>query len=105
MVAGQANITIMLCNLLKQQTVLNVELDVFDGNPLGYHNFMTLFHELVEKETDHPRGRLTQLIRHTKGDPKYMIQHYVQHSPSVGYKNAKKKSGPEVWKPLQHYGH
>ena len=88
--AGQADITSMLCNLLKQQSAPDVDLDVLDGNPLEYHNFMTMLHELVEKRIDDPRGKLTRLIRYTKGDPKDMIQHCVQQLPSVGYKNAKK---------------
>ena len=54
--AGQADITSMLCSLLKQQSTPDVDLDVFDGNPLEYHNFMRLFHELVEKQIDDPRG-------------------------------------------------
>ena len=77
-------------NGLKQQSAPDVDLDVFDGNPLEYHNFMTLFHKLVEKPIHDPRGRLTRLIRYTKDDPKDMIQHCVQQPPSVGYKNAKK---------------
>ena len=48
----------MLCNPLKQQSTQDVDLDAFDGNPLEYHNFMTLFHELGEKRIDDPRGRL-----------------------------------------------
>ena len=62
----------------------------FDGNPLEYHNFMTLFHELVQKWIDDPRGRLTRLIWYTKGDPKDMIQHCVQQPSSVAYENSKK---------------
>ena len=58
---GQPDITSILCNLSKQQSAPDVDVDVFDGNPLEYHNFMTLFHELVEKHIDDPRGRLTQL--------------------------------------------
>ena len=85
--AGQAGI---ICNLLKQQSAPDVDLDVFDGNSLEYHNFMKLFHELVEKRIDDPKGRLTRLIRYTKGDPNDIIQHCVQQPPSVGYKNAKK---------------
>ena len=75
--AGQADITSMLCNLLKQQSAPDVDLDVFDRNPVEYHNFMTLFHELVEKQIEDPRWRLTRLIRYAKGDPKDMIQHCV----------------------------
>ena len=56
--AGQAHIISMLCNLLKQQSAPALNVDVFDGNPLKYRNFMALLHELVEKRIDDPRGRL-----------------------------------------------
>ena len=42
----------ILYNLLKPHSARDVDLDVFDGNPLEYHYFMTLFHKLVEKQTD-----------------------------------------------------
>ena len=45
----------MLCKLVKQQEAPDVDFDVFDGNPLEYHYFMTLFHEVVEKRVDYPR--------------------------------------------------
>ena len=51
---------------------------------------MTLFHELAEKRIEDPRGRLTRLIKYTKGDPKEMIKHCVQQPAAVGYDNAKK---------------
>ena len=41
-VAQQADITSIACNLLKQQSAPDADLDVFDGNPLEYHNFITL---------------------------------------------------------------
>ena len=82
---GQPDITSILCNLSKQQSAPDVDVDVFDGNPLEYHNFMTLFHELVENHIDDPRGRLTQLISYTKS-----ILYCVQQPPFVGHKNAKK---------------
>ena len=50
-----------------------MDLDVFDGNPLEYHNFMTLFLELLERRIDVPKGRLSQLIRDTKSDAKDII--------------------------------
>ena len=62
--ARQADITSMLCDLLKRHSAPDVDLDVFDVNPLEYHNFMILFHELVEKRIDDLRRRLTRLIRY-----------------------------------------
>ena len=49
-----------------------------------------LFHELVEKQIDFPRGRVTWLIRYMNGDLKDMRQWVVQQPPSIVYKNAKK---------------
>ena len=51
---------------------------------------MTLFHELVDKIIDDPRGRLTRLIKYTKGVAKEMIKHCVQQPAAFGYYNAKK---------------
>lgn len=48
MVEGQADITSVLNHLLKQQSATDVDIDAFDGNPFEYHNFIKLFHELVE---------------------------------------------------------
>ena len=75
---------------MKQQSAPDVDLDVFDGNHLEYHYFMTLFRELVEKRSEDPRGRLTRLIKYTKGDLKEMIKHCVQPTAADGYDNAKK---------------
>ena len=38
----------VLCQLLKQQSVPDVHIDVFDGNPLNVKYFMTFFREVVE---------------------------------------------------------
>ena len=58
-----------------------MDQDVFDGNPLEYHNFITLFYELVEKRIDDPRGRLTQRVTQ---------RIWYSISPSAGYENANK---------------
>ena len=79
----------ILCKLVKQQEAPDVDFDVFDGNPLEYHYFMTLFHEVVEKRVDDPRGKLTCLIKYNKGDAKEIIKYHVQQPPAQGFKNAK----------------
>ena len=50
---------------------------------------MMLFHEIVEKMIDNPKGKLTHLIKYTKGDAKDIIKHCVQQPPTQGFKNAK----------------
>ena len=66
-----------------------MDLDVFDGNPLEYHYFMTLFYKTVEKRIDNPRGKLTRLMKYSKGDAKEMIKHCVHQPPAQGFRNAK----------------
>ena len=66
----EKNIVDALCHLVKQQSAPDIELDVFDGNPLDFHYFMTLFHEVVEKRIDNPRGRLARLLKYTSGNRK-----------------------------------
>ena len=37
----------VLCKLLKQQSALDMDTDVFDGNPLNFKYSMTLFMEVA----------------------------------------------------------
>ena len=46
----------VLCQLLKQQALPDVEMDTFDGNPLDYFYFMPLLQEAVERKIDEPKG-------------------------------------------------
>ena len=85
----KTDIAEVLCNLVKQQSAPDVDLDVFDRNLLAFHYFMTLFHRLVEKRIEDPRGRLTCLIKYTKADRKEMIKHCVQQPAAVVFDNAK----------------
>ena len=39
----------------------------FDDNVLNYHHFMALFKEVVESKVEDPRGRLTRLLKYTRG--------------------------------------
>ena len=49
----------MLCKVMKQQPAPEIDLDIFDGNPLNFHYFMAVFREVIEKKIEDPRGRLT----------------------------------------------
>ena len=80
----------VLCQLVKQQSAADIELAVFDGNPLDFHYFMTFFQEVVEKRIDNAKGRLARLLQYTSGNAKEMIKHCVQEPPTIGYQHAKK---------------
>ena len=43
------NVTEM-CELLQQQTAPDLEIDIFDGNPMHFHYFMAAFKEVVENK-------------------------------------------------------
>ena len=79
----------MMCRLLKQQSAPEIEIDVFDGNPMEFHYFMAVFNEVVEKRVDDERGKLTRLIYYTKGDAKNMVKNCIQLPPEDGFKTAK----------------
>lgn len=57
----------MMCKLFSQQSATNVDIDVLDGNSLEFSYVMSMFEEIVERKVVNPRGRLTRLIKYTKG--------------------------------------
>ena len=67
-----------MCKLLSQQSAPNVDIDMFDGNPLEFNYFMSLFEEMVESKVVDPRGRLKRLISYTKGEAKELVKHCIQ---------------------------
>ena len=67
-----------MCKLLSQQSAPNVDIDMFDGNPLVFNYFMSLFEEMVESKVVDPRGRLTRLISYTKGEAEELVKHCIQ---------------------------
>ena len=46
----------ILCRLMKQQSVPEVDIDSFDGNPLNYRYIMAIFKEVVENKNDDPHA-------------------------------------------------
>ena len=73
---------------MKHQSAPDLDIDVFDGNPLNFKYFMTLFREVVESKIEDPCGRLTRLIKDTTGEAKELIQHCIEKPANKGYENA-----------------
>ena len=67
--------TDMLCKLLKIQSAADVDMECFDGNFLEYHYFMALFREVLDRDIEDTRSRLTRLIKYTFGDARDLIKH------------------------------
>ena len=68
----------VLRQLLEQQSAPDVDIDVFDGNPLNFKYFMTLFREVVESKIEDPCGRLIDLMKYTTAEAKELIKHDIE---------------------------
>ena len=49
---NDVNVPEMMCKLVNEQSVPEIDIDVFGGNPLEFHYFMAVFHEAVEKKIE-----------------------------------------------------
>ena len=78
----------VLCQLLKQQSTPDVDIDLFDGNPLNFKYFMTLFREVVESKIEDLRGRLTRLIKYKPGEAKELMKHCIEQPANKGCEDA-----------------
>ena len=82
------NATEMLSKLVREHSAPQVDMEPFEGNPLDFTYFMSMFQESVEKKIDDPRGRLTRLIKCTRGEPRELVKHSINYGADCDYKNA-----------------
>ena len=59
----------MICKLLQYSGAPEVEIDKFNGNPLEYQYFVSMFNQVVRKLSDQT-GRLARLLKFTGGEVK-----------------------------------
>ena len=81
-------IGIMLYQLVKEQSAPIVDIEVFDGNPIHYTYFRSMFREAVEKRINDPQGKLTRLINLTSGEAKELAKPFFHDRPECGFANA-----------------
>ena len=79
----------MMYKLVNEQSVIKIDIDVFDKNPLEFHYFMAVFDETVEKKIEDPGGKITRLIKYTTGEIKEMVRNCIQLPPEEGYETTK----------------
>ena len=75
--------------LLYQMQAPDIEIDVFNGNPLEFMYFITSFEQVVESKIKDERGRLTRLLKYLNGDPKELIKSCIYLKKSECYNQAK----------------
>lgn len=80
--------TEVLYKLLRQQNAPEVDVEIFDGNPLNYQYFISVFKEVVETKIDDPRGRLTRLIKYTSGEARELVRNCINLPPDICYQEA-----------------
>ena len=73
-----------LCQLVKQQSAPTVDIEEFDGNPLQYSYFRSMFREVEEKKIADPQGRLTRLIKLTTGEVRELVQPFIHDDLKYG---------------------
>ena len=78
----------MLSKLVREQSAPQVDMEPFEGNPLDFTYFMSMFQESVEKKIDDPRRRLTRIIKYTRGEPRKLVKHFITDRADCGYNNA-----------------
>ena len=79
-----------MCELLRQQAAPDLEIDIFDHNPVDFYYFMAVFKEAVENKVTDCRGWLTHLIKFIKGKVKEMAKNCIQLPSELGFKTAKR---------------
>ena len=82
-------LTGMMCKLLSQKSAPNVDIGMFDCNPLEFNYFMSISEEMVKSKVNNPIGRLTRLTNYTKGEAKELVKHCIQQPTKVCYDNGK----------------
>ena len=99
----QKNITEMTCELLRQQAAPELEIDIFDGNPMDFNYVMAVFKEVVEKKVTDPRGRLIHLIKFTRREAKEIAKNCIQLPSEVGFKATKRLLAERFGNPQYNY--
>ena len=74
----------MICNLPQHQGAPEVEIDKFNGNPLEYQYFVSMFNQVERKVSDQMR-RLTTLLTFTGGEVKELIKYCIHLPPETGH--------------------
>ena len=80
----------MICERPRRLAAPELEIDIFDGKPMDFHYFMTVFKEVVENKMTDSRGRQNPLIRFTKQEVKKIAKKYIQLSSVYVFKTTKR---------------
>ena len=72
--AGHSGSAVSYSDLIKIMNIPKVEIDPFNGDPMNYLTFMSIFDEMVDSKVSDPRVKLTRLLQYTSGVAKAAIK-------------------------------
>ena len=79
------NVGDLLCTLVREQAASQVTIENFDGNPLNFAYFLSMFTESVEKKIEDAMGRLTRLIKCATAEAQELVKHFINDKPEQRY--------------------
>ena len=77
----------MLHQLVNKQSAPIVDTEVFDGDPLHYICYRSMFQEAVDKNIKDPQGKLTWLINLTNREAKELVKLFIHDRQECGFAN------------------
>jgi len=78
-----------ILTLMRRTKAPSVEIEVFSGDSIDYPYFMAIFAQVVEENIKDERGRLSLLVKYTKGDVKELVKSCVYLPAHRCYSKAK----------------
>ena len=79
----------VLTQLANMLNIPKVEIDKFDGSPLEYQAFISVFDEVVDSQSSDNHVKLTRLLQYTTGPAKAAIKNCALVGGETGYKQAR----------------
>ena len=76
-------------DLVGLMSIPKVEIDKFEGDPLEYGSFMSVFDELVDRRVNDSQVKLTRLLQYTSGPAKGAIKNCALIGGEDGYVQAR----------------
>ena len=70
--------TNMLARVLVRQKIPDLEPDIFDGDPIEFHPWKTLFKSIIDEAPVTAAEELAMLVKYTKSKPRELVNSFRQ---------------------------
>ena len=83
------NGSIDIAQLIRVLSTPPEEIPKYDGDPMKYHSFMSIFDERIHTKTNDNKYKLVMLLQYTTGDAHSAIQYFSWIDADSGYQQAR----------------